>query len=275
MNFLNFKRDSNSKKRVRHIIYSSSSDSGSSSSPLLLSQPCVLNTPSFTPAVFTQTQETINPSFVAPVLCTNIKNFISDSSSSFLFPTPSPSFSSLSEEPISLSDETPLPNNMLNLQAGKRKLIFLEDYRPDPELDAFVASSDTPTQSPNIAYSLNPSIVFGNAIATTSTSKITTTKTTTMHQYLTMDLFKPKSTSPLRFSALQFFLTYPKMDNTKDKVVKALIAKNIPILKYVVAKELHADKSSHIHVYIKFKDKINTTNPNVFDILGQHGHYET
>ncbi|PVU93201.1 hypothetical protein BB560_006008, partial [Smittium megazygosporum] len=39
--------------------------------------------------------------------------------------------------------------------------------------------------------------------------------------------------------------------------------------------ELHADKSSHIHVYIKFKDKINTTNPEFFDILGQHGHYET
>ncbi|PVU86503.1 hypothetical protein BB560_006698 [Smittium megazygosporum] len=164
---------------------------------------------------------------------------------------------------------------MLNLQAGKQKVLFLLDYRPDPELDAFVASPDIPTQSPNIAYSPNPSIVFGNAIATTSTSKITTTKTTTMHQYLTVDSFKPKSTSPLRFSALQFFLTYPKMDNTKDEVVKALIAKNIPILKYVVAKELHADKSSHIHVYIKFKDKINTTNPEFFDILGQHGHYET
>ncbi|PVU94509.1 hypothetical protein BB560_005931, partial [Smittium megazygosporum] len=160
MNFLIFTRDSNPKKRVHRINYSSR-NSGPCSSLLLLSQSCVLNTSSFTPAVFTQTQETINPSFVAPVLCTNIKNFISDSPSSlFLFPTPTPtpSFSFLSEEPKYLSDEGSMPNKMLNLQAGKRKLIFLEDYRPDPELDAFVASSDTPTQSPNIVYSPNPLI---------------------------------------------------------------------------------------------------------------------
>jgi len=78
-----------------------------------------------------------------------------------------------------------------------------------------------------------------------------------------------------RLNCKQLFLTYPKMDKSKEEVLSSLREKRLPIQDYIIARELHADGTPHIHVYLQLTSRINYKDPHALDILGQHGSYES
>ncbi|PVV02139.1 hypothetical protein BB560_003415 [Smittium megazygosporum] len=65
------------------------------------------------------------------------------------------------------------------------------------------------------------------------------------------------------------------MPNTCTEVFDALKDKGLSLVKYVIARELHADKTAHIHVYFKSHKKLSVKKSNYFDILKRHGNYQT
>lgn len=81
----------------------------------------------------------------------------------------------------------------------------------------------------------------------------------------------PLPSKRLRFSAKNFFLTYPQCSITKEDAMAQLIALPLPSNKKFirVAIELHGDGRPHLHVLIQLGDKLHITNKRLFD-LHQH-----
>lgn len=75
--------------------------------------------------------------------------------------------------------------------------------------------------------------------------------------------------SNFRKQGNQFFLTYPRCNKDKDDVLVDLLIRTKPN-KCVVAHELHADGSSHIHVGIEFGSRKDIKNERYFDIEEFH-----
>jgi len=71
-----------------------------------------------------------------------------------------------------------------------------------------------------------------------------------------------------------FFLTYPQCPLSKERIAEH-IATFAPIVKAVVAAELHKDGTPHIHVYVKYSKKLDIRQPARFDCDGYHGNYQT
>ncbi|OMJ21113.1 Replication-associated protein [Smittium culicis] len=84
----------------------------------------------------------------------------------------------------------------------------------------------------------------------------------------------PAKKKAYRLASMSFFLTYPKCALSKETVL-AELKKICDIETYIVARELHADGTPHIHAYLKVKKTINSKNPRYFDIMGYHGNYES
>lgn len=86
---------------------------------------------------------------------------------------------------------------------------------------------------------------------------------------------KPKK-QKYRLAAKRFFLTYPKCDTPKEQVMANLHTRFEKTLRCaMVAHELHADGSNHIHVAFELSVRREFTKPSCFDDLaGQHGSYE-
>lgn len=80
-----------------------------------------------------------------------------------------------------------------------------------------------------------------------------------------------------RLQGKTFFLTYPRCpDNwTKEAVKLALDEKDFgPAAEYVVGKEQHADGTPHFHVFLRYNNRLDTSNQRYFDIYERHGKYE-
>ena len=75
--------------------------------------------------------------------------------------------------------------------------------------------------------------------------------------------------------ARHLFLTYPKNDGNKNKLLEMLLSKleNKGVLYAVCAEEKHEDGSPHLHAYVHLKDQTNFKNPNCLDFNGKHGDY--
>lgn len=72
-----------------------------------------------------------------------------------------------------------------------------------------------------------------------------------------------------RVNAQQFFLTYPQCTlNSQDILAGLQSVRDVET--YVIGEEKHLDGHPHIHAYIKFKTKVNSVNPSVFDVRGFH-----
>lgn len=74
-----------------------------------------------------------------------------------------------------------------------------------------------------------------------------------------------------------FFLTYPKLDMSKEAALEALKLKLVgrPIQGAVVCRELHQDGTPHIHAYVLLEKEFNCKSATFWDINGHHGNYQT
>lgn len=76
-------------------------------------------------------------------------------------------------------------------------------------------------------------------------------------------------TNTFRFESTSAFLTYPRCDLSKERVLELLQAK-LSIKHYRIARELHADGTPHIHVVVKLNSQLRTRQQDFFDIEGFH-----
>lgn len=85
-----------------------------------------------------------------------------------------------------------------------------------------------------------------------------------------------KKAGSFRMYGMNFILTYPQCDTKKEVAVERLEQKWKDDLQgYVVCEEAHKDGTPHLHVFLKFKKRINVRSQDHFDfIAGQHGSYE-
>lgn len=75
-----------------------------------------------------------------------------------------------------------------------------------------------------------------------------------------------------RIQAKGWFLTYPRCDLEKERVLPFL--EEIGEIKdYVIAKEFHEDGTPHLHVFVSYVRKITLT-PRKFDLGTIHGNYQ-
>jgi len=74
-----------------------------------------------------------------------------------------------------------------------------------------------------------------------------------------------------------WFLTYPKCPLEKSDLLKLLQASDPPIVEWVVARELHADGTPHLHAFVKYASKV-TFSAHRWDLLTSektyHGNYQ-
>lgn len=69
-----------------------------------------------------------------------------------------------------------------------------------------------------------------------------------------------------RFSAKQVFLTYAQCGElTKEDVLYAIDCQ-AQVAKYCLGEEVHKDEGRHIHAYFEFKRKVDTRQPDFFDV---------
>jgi len=76
-----------------------------------------------------------------------------------------------------------------------------------------------------------------------------------------------------RVNARDWFLTYPRLDKTKEQVLDVLKFK-IPLQAAVICRELHKDGTPHIHAYVQLRKRFDCKNVNFWDIFEQHGNYQ-
>lgn len=76
--------------------------------------------------------------------------------------------------------------------------------------------------------------------------------------------------SKFRLQAKGWFLTYPRCNFTKEDILTFLKAKREGLKQILVARELHADGSPHIHAYLYYESKFNCTNERFFDLGSCH-----
>jgi len=82
--------------------------------------------------------------------------------------------------------------------------------------------------------------------------------------------------SNFRIDSRSFFLTYPKLDLSKEEALQLLQLKlaGKPITGAVVCRELHEDGTPHIHAYILLEKRFNCKNARFWDLNGHHGDYQ-
>jgi len=80
------------------------------------------------------------------------------------------------------------------------------------------------------------------------------------------------SSRQFRFNAQVVFLTFPRCLRPKEDAISGLLAAFPEQVKWaIVCRELHQDQTPHLHLVAKFKRKINSVNPRLFDqVLGEH-----
>jgi hypothetical protein len=77
-----------------------------------------------------------------------------------------------------------------------------------------------------------------------------------------------------RIQSKSWFLTFPKCPMTKEEVHALLCAKGRAIYGGVIARELHADGTPHIHVYLLLETVLNCKSPRFWDLGSHHGNYQ-
>lgn len=82
--------------------------------------------------------------------------------------------------------------------------------------------------------------------------------------------------SKFRVQSKSWFLTYPRLDISKEAALEALMLKlsGKPIKGAVVCRELHKDGTPHIHAYVLLENLFNCQNAHFWDINGHHGNYQ-
>lgn len=87
-----------------------------------------------------------------------------------------------------------------------------------------------------------------------------------------------------RLQGRHVFLTYPRVDMSREKVLEQLRSNIMPceIEKYVICTEKHADGMGHIHVYIGLNKQCNIRNVGRLDLKEEgavggifHGNYQS
>lgn len=90
---------------------------------------------------------------------------------------------------------------------------------------------------------------------------------------------RAKSQEPRGFllKARHLFLTYPKNDGNKNKLLEMLLNKleNKVVLYAVCSNEKHEDGTNHLHAYVQLREQTCFKNPNCLDFNGKHGDYKT
>lgn len=81
-------------------------------------------------------------------------------------------------------------------------------------------------------------------------------------------------TRKFRLNAHSFFLTYPQCPESKEELRDYLKTKG-KTAAIVVSRELHESGDPHLHAYVKYEKRINTSNQKYFDFKGYHGNYQT
>lgn len=71
------------------------------------------------------------------------------------------------------------------------------------------------------------------------------------------------------FQAQTIFLTYPQCTLTKEELLLAL-QDRFDVKDYIVAQELHADGTPHLHAYLKLEARIHKRTADFADIQGFH-----
>lgn len=78
-----------------------------------------------------------------------------------------------------------------------------------------------------------------------------------------------------RLSSKAVALTYPQCDATKAEALVHFRMKYTDELEeWCIAQEEHKEQGTHLHCYLKFKNKIDTRDEKYFDFDGHHGHYK-
>ena len=79
-----------------------------------------------------------------------------------------------------------------------------------------------------------------------------------------------------RIQSKSWFLTYPKLDKSKEEALALLKNKlaGKPYVGMVVCRELHEDGSPHIHAFVLLKDLFNCQNERFWDLDSHHGEYQ-
>ena len=87
---------------------------------------------------------------------------------------------------------------------------------------------------------------------------------------------KPREGKKFRIQSKSWFLTYPKLDKSKEEALALLKNKlaGKPYVGMVVCRELHEDGSPHIHAFVLLKDLFNCQNERFWDLDGHHGEYQ-
>jgi len=86
----------------------------------------------------------------------------------------------------------------------------------------------------------------------------------------------PEEKTKFRIDSKSWFLTYPKLDLSKEMALQLLILKlsGKTVQGAVVCRELHEDGSPHIHAYILLEKQICCRDVHFWDIAGHHGNYQ-
>jgi len=84
-----------------------------------------------------------------------------------------------------------------------------------------------------------------------------------------------KAKNEFRINARNLFLTYPKCDLEPEEAL-SLLRPELDFEDYVIAQEMHADGTPHLHVWLQArgKKKFNIRDATKLDLLHHHGNYQ-
>lgn len=81
-----------------------------------------------------------------------------------------------------------------------------------------------------------------------------------------------------RLRGKRFFLTYPQCPHLGGSIAAAQLCTELGSNRYLVCRELHADKTEHLHVFVEFSTVFATCDPTRFDLRSDghtyHGNYQ-
>lgn len=78
---------------------------------------------------------------------------------------------------------------------------------------------------------------------------------------------------PFQINSSKLFLTYPRCNVSKEEGAQALLAK-FNVKHYIIAHELHADGTPHLHAYLELNSPLRTRDCRFADLGAFHGKYE-
>lgn len=78
-----------------------------------------------------------------------------------------------------------------------------------------------------------------------------------------------------RLAAKKFALTWPQTtENVTKEGILAILEHKGDLREYCIAREEHKDGNPHYHAFARYAEKLDTRNPNFFDVNGNHGNYQ-